>query len=220
MDATPEAASTEMAPPGRRLPPSSSLCVVIPLRQGSQGCPRKQLRPFRGATLLEHAVTDALALNPTQVIVTTNYPMTDIPLMARPYYQERPPHLCQPDSPMSLVLKHVAQPMHAQDVILLMQPNCYHPERVRLAKRVLSERVAGTSVRYPDFWHPAYAIGGRMPKTRQGLEPAYRPDGLLYRVPVSHLILLDPFMGDYIPVVGTVNVDTEADWKDLMSRYG
>ena len=188
----------------------------------SQGCPRKSLRPFNDTTLLECAVKDAVALGPTSVIVTTNYAMTDLPLAVQPYYQERPEHLCRPDTPMSLVLKHVAQSMRTTDMILLMQPNCYHPDRLRLARRVLNERVAGTSVRYPDFWHPAYAIGSRSrrPKTRQSLEPAYRPDGLLYRVPVAHLLLLDPFDGDYVPVHGTVNVDTEADWEELNERYG
>jgi hypothetical protein len=106
------------------------------------------------------------------------------------------------------------------DTLLLMQPNCYHPERVRLAARVLAERAAGTSVRYPDFWHPAYAIGGKRPKTRQGLEPAYRPDGLLYRIPVAHLLMVDPFQGTFVPVEGTANVDSESDWTALNERYG
>jgi len=196
------------------------LYVVIPLRKGSQGCPRKQLRPFKGSSLLDLAILDASSFT-SRIIVTTNYPKEELSPLAQQFYQARPDHLCNPDTPMALVLKYVAQPMHPMDVILLMQPNCYHPERVRLAKRVLAERMAGTSVRYPDFWHPAYALGGRtLPKSRQGLEPAFRPDGLLYRVPVSHLLLLTPFLGDYIPVTGTVNVDTEEDWRTLNERYG
>jgi hypothetical protein len=120
---------------------------------------------------------------------------------------------------MSLVLKHVSQDMYPMDTILLMQPNCYHPDRVRLAQRVLKEKRAGTSVRYPDFWHPSYAIGGKMPKNRQGLDPVYRPDGLLYRIPVSHLLMVHPFTGTYIEVEGTSNVDTEQDWIQLRQRY-
>lgn len=192
---------------------------MIPLRKGSQGCPGKSLRPFNGATLLEYAVRDALALT-ERVIVTTDYRVEELPEVARPYYAARPDHLCNADTPMTLVLKHVSQPMYVTDTILLLQPNCYHPERVRLAKRVLSERSAGTSVRYPDFWHPAYAIGGKLPKNRQGLEPAYRPDGLVYRVPVAHMMMIHPFSGSYIPTEGTVNVDTEQDWLRLCEQYG
>lgn len=163
---------------------------------------------------------DAEALNPARIIVTTDYAISDIPASARPYHAERPAHLCHDSAPMSLVLKHVARDMYPMDTILLMQPNCYHPERVRLAHRVLKERAAGTSVRYPDFWHPAYAIGGKLPKSRQELAPAYRPDGLLYRLPVSHLLLITPFTGTYIPVSGTINVDSEYDWTELNERYG
>ena len=171
-------------------------------------------------TLLACAVSDAEALSPFKIIVTTDYERESLGSIAQLYYERRPDHLCNHDTPMSLVLKHLAQDMYPMDTMLLMQPNCYHPERVRLAKRVLNERAAGTSVRYPDFWHPQYAIGGKMPKHRQGLEPAYRPDGLLYRIPVSHLMLLNPYAGSYIPTCGTVNIDTEADWTALNERYG
>jgi CMP-N-acetylneuraminic acid synthetase len=205
--------------PGKPSLATSSLYVIIPLRKGSKGCPGKSLRPFKNSTLLEHAVHDALMLDPAHVIVTTDYAMNDIPLSVWRYYTARPAHLCHDDTPMSLVLKHVARDMYPMDTLLLMQPNCYHPERVRLATRVLAERAAGTSVRYPDFWHPAYAIGGKMPKSRQGLEPAYRPDGLLYRVPVAHLLMVHPFAGNYIPVAGTANVDTEEDWFELREAY-
>jgi len=158
-------------------------------------------------------------LDALRIIVTTDYAMDELPLAAQPYYAARPAHLCHDDTPMSLVLKHVARDFYPMDALLLMQPNCYHPERVRLATRVLAERAAGTSVRYPDFWHPAYAIGGKMPKSRQGLEPAYRPDGLLYRIPVAHLLMVHPFQGPYIPVEGTSNVDDERDWTRLLERY-
>ena len=220
--ATTAAPSTGMGELAKPSLSTSSLFVVIPLRKGSQGCPGKSLRPFNSSTLLEHAVHDAIQIGPTHIIVTTDYGLDEVPVSVRPYHVSRPAHLCHPDTPMTLVLKHVAQSMFPMDTILLMQPNCYHPDRLRLARRVLNERVAGTSVRYPDFWHPAYAIGSRSrrPKTRQSLEPAYRPDGLLYRVPVAHLLLLDPFDGDYVPVHGTVNVDTEADWEELNERYG
>lgn len=199
---------------------TSSVYVVIPMRKGSKGCPGKALRTFRSSTLLECAVSDALLLT-DRVIVTTDYAESDMPMAARPFYQRRPDHLCRDDSPMTLVLKHAAQSMYPSDTILLIQPNCYHSDRVRLAKRVLAEKAAGTSVRYPDFWHPAYAIGHkRMPPTRQGLEPVYRPDGLLYRMKVASLMLIDPFKGPYIPVEGTANVDTESDWTALNERYG
>jgi hypothetical protein len=202
------------------LPPTSSLYVVIPLRKGSKGCPGKSLRPFKHTTLLESAVHDALQLGPREIVVTTDYGADEIPAEVRPYHVPRPAHLCHDDTPMTLVLKHAAQSMYPMDTILLMQPNCYHPHRVALATRVLKERAAGTSVRYPDFWHPAYAIGGKLPKTRQSLEPAYRPDGLLYRLQVGSLLLVHPFQGTFIPVEGTVNVDTEQDWLCLLERYG
>lgn len=184
------------------------------------GCPRKSLRPFNRTTLLEHAIHDAEQLAPAGIVVTTDYRLDELPEAAHPYWEERPAHLCGHDTPMTLVLKLVSRSMYPMDTILLMQPNCYHPERVKLARRVLRERAAGTSVRYPDFWHPAYAIGGKMPKTRQSLEPAYRPDGLLYRVRVGSLLLIHPFEGTYVPVEGTVNVDTEQDWFRLQGRYG
>jgi hypothetical protein len=164
-------------------------------------------------------VRDAEALDPAKVIVTTDYEACELPEKARPYWVTRPVHLCGPDTPMTLVLKHVAQDMYPMDTILLMQPNCYHPDRIRLSLRVLKENRAGTSVRYPDFWHPAYAIGGKMPKNRQGLDPAYRPDGLIYRIPVAHLLMVHPFTGTYIPTEGTANVDTECDWTNLRQRY-
>jgi hypothetical protein len=213
------ARSTGRDVPARRLHATSSLYVVIPLRSGSKGCPGKSLRPFRGATLLELALLDALRLT-DRVIVTTDYAQNALPQAAWAYYKERPTHLAHDTCPMSLVLKHVSQDMYPMDTILLMQPNVFHPERVKLAKRVLAERAAGTSVRYPDFWHPQYAIGGKLPRSRQELQPAYRPDGLLYRIPVSHLMLVDPYRGSYIPVEGTENVDSEQDWLHLQARYG
>lgn len=219
-DATHSQPSTVTVPPGVASLKPSRLFMVIPLRKGSAGCPRKSLRPFRNSTLLEHAVADALDIGYGNIIVTTDYPKDELPLAVQPWHVERPAHLCHADTPMTLVLKHAAQVMYPMDTILLMQPNCYHPERLKLMKRVLLERAAGTSVRYPDFWHPAYAIGGKMPKTRQALEPAYRPDGLLYRIAVSHLMLAHPFQGSYVPVEGTINVDTECDWIRLTERYG
>ena len=183
------------------------------------GCPGKSLRPFQGSTLLEHAVRDAEALDPARIIVTTDYEAGELPEKARPYWVTRPAHLCGPDTPMALVLTHVSREFSSIDTLLLLQPNCYHIDRVRLALRVLKERAAGTSVRYPDFWHPAYAIGGKMPGNRQGLKPAFRPDGLVYRMPVAHLLMIHPFQGTYIQVEGTVNVDTEQDWLHLQERY-
>lgn len=165
---------------------------------------------------------DALAVaDPANVIITTDYAKDDLPRTVRRWHQERPAHLCSDTAPMSLVLKYVCREMYPMDTVLLFQPNVYHPERVWWAKRCVEKRLAGTSVRYPDFWHPDYALGKKgLPKVRQALEPAYRTDGLIYRVPVAHLLLIDPFVGTYAPVEGTINVDTEDDWLRLEATYG
>lgn len=165
-------------------------------------------------------MVDALRVTtPDRVIVTTDYEADNIPYGVRGFVKPRPAKLCQDDTPMRAVLKYVAANLYTGDIVLLMQPNCYHPERAKFAQQVLDQKAGMTAVRYPDFWHPAYRVDGILPYHRQGLEPAYRPDGLIYRIPAAHLILLCPFRGPLIPVEGTINVDTEDDWVRLTAQY-
>ena len=198
--------------------------AVVPARKGSKGCPNKALRPFQGCSLLELAVRDAADLCPGRVILTTDYSLSELPDRLWWAWHRRPDDLCHDDTPMSDVLLWVAhqRKMRPEDWILLLQPSSFHPERVALA-RLLTEQDAGmTGMAYPDRWHPYYAVDVThgLPQRRQGLPTVYRPDGLVYRVRVDALSEVEPFTGPLMPVDGTVMVDTEADWRELVRRHG
>ena len=109
---------------------------------------------------------------------------------------------------------------------VLIQPNCYHPDRATIIRRVIEGGYGMTVERVPDHWHPAYAFSAdwqgkmRLPSTRQGLPAMVRPDGLVYVVRAEDLDSPCIYRGPGLVVEGTHNVDTEADWDRLVEAHG
>ena len=130
---------------------------------------------------------------------------------------------------MSEVLLFLAQAYQwgTDDLIVLLQPTSLHPHRAGLIVQALKGSIPAVSVdRYPDRWHPHYAITpGRPflpPPCRQGLPTRYRPNGLFYlmtggMVRSSSLWLHKPV---YVETPGTINIDEETDWQDAEAVYG
>ena len=203
----------------------TGIWVVIPARRGSRGCPGKALRSFRGKTLLEWAVRAAEALvPPNRIVVTTDYEPQDLPPAVLPYWHRRPDDLCLDDVPMADVLRWASMRklMPPTDHVILLQPSSWHPDRAAIARLVVEQDAALTGARYPDRWHPYYAIEVThgLPHARQGLPEVHRPDGLVYYVRVDMLDEVEPFIGPVVPVEGTHVIDTEDDWRELVRAYG
>jgi CMP-N,N'-diacetyllegionaminic acid synthase len=209
---------------------------VVPLRGGSKGVPRKNLREVAGRPLLAWTVEQALAAHPVMdVVVSTDDP--EIADVARrvgarvPFL--RPAELARDDTPTEPVVRHVLESVRAEgaqpDAVMLLQAT----SPVRLPgtiDRAVAEFAAGdldslvgVVEQAPFIWTDAdpptatYDVGAR--PRRQDLtagQRRYRETGSLYLTRPWVYDELDNRLGGRVGLfvmdeVEGVDADTELD---------
>ncbi len=96
--------------------------AVIPLRAGSKGLPRKNIRDLAGKPLYRHAVDSALAAGASSVFVTTDIPeVLTAEMPAGVSLVHRPSELCGDLTPMESVLLHTLEKNSVIGPIVLLQ---------------------------------------------------------------------------------------------------
>ena len=230
--------STDVAMPAHALPTrlltqqesaSMRLWSVIPARKGSVGVPAKNIRPLGAKSLLDRAISCADDLG-GEIVISTDYEQSDYHAPKRALVLTRPPRLATHDASMWDVLADLGQKLgwKRQDTVVLLQPTSLHPDRPGIVRTILKEhhRPAVTVERFPERWHPWYAISpdcyNHPPKTRQGLPVRFRANGLAY-VMSGCTARRGSFWQDcpkFYEVSDVINVDTLADWCQAVSIYG
>jgi N-acylneuraminate cytidylyltransferase len=175
--------------------------VVIPVRGGSKGVPRKNLREVAGKPLVVWTIEQALAMTTTDVRVvvsTEDAELASVARVAGADVVDRPAELAEDDTPTEPVVLHAIDAVAATegepDRVMLLQAT----SPVRLPgtlDRALAEQAAtavdslvGVVAEAPFHWQttplgplPAYDVD-RRPR-RQDIRPEdvrYRETGSLY----------------------------------------
>ena len=228
MVVTPSPPSTAMDALVSVSPEPSRLWCVVPARKGSKGVPDKNVRPLGRASLLERAVETALALG-GHTVLSTDYGGL-APSGPHVTVVEREPALATDSASMWDVLADIGHRFKwkDRDVVVLLQPTSLHPDRANIIKTILKDgrRHALTADRFPDKWHPWYAMArasmNYIPSSRQNLPPRFRPNGLAYVMSgctARHGAFWES-MPEIYEVDGVTNVDTPEDWAEAERLYG
>lgn len=175
--------------------------VVIPVRGGSKGVPRKNARAIAGKPLVVWTIEQALAISTpdVDVVVSTEDPeLTDIARAAGAEVLARPAELAQDATPTEPVVLHAIEAMTADgrepERVMLLQATSPVRRRGTL-DRALTEfdqtgvdSLVGVVAQAPFLWQstplgpvPAYDVDAR--PRRQDLTPEavrYRETGSLY----------------------------------------
>lgn len=221
---------------------------IIPARGGSKGVPRKNIRLLHGKPLLVYTAEAGLGSKRlSRVILSTEDDEIadigrtcglDVPFI-------RPNELAMDSSPTLPVVKHAVKWLEALgetfDAVCLLQPtsplrrsvdidNCIELLERRGADSVISVRPV------PNEYNPKWvywqdesgslsiSVGDKNPVTRrQDLPPAYHRDGSVYVTRTAVVVDGDSLYGDSvvgynIPLEFSLNIDTEADWREAESR--
>ena len=96
--------------------------MIVPMRAGSKGVPRKNLRCLAGKPLYRHSVDHALDLDASRIIVSTDIPTSELHLPAGVEVLRRPFQLANDDAKMSDVITHAIASCEIAGKILLLQP--------------------------------------------------------------------------------------------------
>lgn len=216
---------------------SKDILVIIPARAGSKRIKGKNTKPFNGIPLIEHSIKYAQNYISTNIIISTDD--EKIQPIAHQYninIQWRKKELAQDETPTTDVIKDVLERIDKiYDLIVLLQPtNPLRPKKMfEEAIKLLEEQKSNCLITVSANEHKLgkveksifkpfnYKFGQRS----QDLEPLYYENGLLYlcsydlakkgklisEKPVAMLIN-HPF--------GSVDIDTELDWKwaELISK--
>lgn len=116
-----------------------STLIVIPVRGGSKGVPRKNLRDVGGKPLVVWTIEQALAVDGARVVVSTEDPeLARVAAGAGAEVIDRPVELAQDTTPTEPVI------LHAMDVLAAQG---YEPEHVVLLQATSPVRRPGTIAR-------------------------------------------------------------------------
>lgn len=193
------------------------------------GVPAKNIRPFGSSSLLQRAIDCAEALG-GEIVITTDYERSLFAAPERAIVLPRQPSLATHDASMWDVLADVGHTLRwkHQDTIILLQPTSLHEDRVGVIQTILKEhhRPSVTVDRYPERWHPWYAltpdVPNYVPTSRHGLPVRYRANGLAY-IMSGCTARKGTFWEDHpklYEVQGVTNIDTQADWAEAVRLYG
>lgn len=209
---------------------SRRIWAVVPARKGSVGVPDKNIRPLGSSSLIARAIETADALG-GDIVITTDYDTALFRYPKRALIVDRPAHLATRDASMWDVLSDLGHKLRwkCQDTIVLLQPTSLHEDRAGVIKTILKDhhRPCVTVDRYPDKWHPWYALsqsGERcaMPTNRHKLPPRFRPNGLAYIM--SGCTARRGEFWQSAPriyeVPGVLNIDSLSDWQEAVRLYG
>ncbi len=216
---------------------SSKILVIIPARAGSKRIKGKNTKPFNGFPLIEHSIKYAQSHIDGDIIISTDD--KQIGSIAEQYNVPilwRNDNLAQEQTPTTDVVKDVIERVNkTYDFVVLLQPtNPLRPkdmfdkalelllekESDSLLTVSLSEHKLG-KIKHSAFKPHSYEFGQRS----QDLEPLYYENGLLY-VCSYELAKNGKLMSENPTAMliehpyGSVDIDTELDWKwaELISK--
>ena len=208
---------------------------LIPARGGSKGIPRKNLAPVAGKPLVAWTVEAARAARElTRVVVSTDD--DEIAAAAGVEVLRRPEAIAADDTPMFEVIRHAADELRP-DVVVLLQPTSplrragHVDEAVRLLLDTGADSVVSV-VEVPHRYGPESlmdVVEGRLVarsdvRTRQGKERAYARNGPAILAVRADRLGDDLYAGDCRPYVmderDSLDVDTpfELELADLLLR--
>ena len=216
---------------------SSKILVIIPARAGSKRIKGKNTKPFNGFPLIEHSIKYAQSHIDGDIIISTDD--KQIGSIAEQYNVPiiwRNDSLAQDQTPTTDVVKDVIERVDkTYDFVVLLQPT--NPLRTKdmfdkalelllemesdsLLTVSLSEYKLG-KIKHSAFKPYTYEFGQRS----QDLEPLYYENGLLY-VCSYELAKNGKLMSENPTAMliehpyGSVDIDTELDWKwaELISK--
>jgi CMP-N-acetylneuraminic acid synthetase len=217
-----------------------TLCL-IPARGGSKGIPGKNVRECDGKPLVDFTIDTALELFGTADVVVTS---DDDRVLERARERgvvslQRPAFIAQDDTPMISVIQHALMATnYAYARLLLLQPTSPYRSvaEIRVAMTQLEEEdadlIASVSA-VPDESSPYLMVKiddgqmvpvlpGQVPTRRQDVPRAYLRNGQFYVMRTKPIIhgrgLYDGKVLAYVTADRGVNLDTEADWVDFVSR--
>jgi N-acylneuraminate cytidylyltransferase len=186
------------------MPARRDVLAVIPAREGSQGLPGKNVRPFAGLPLIAHSIRLAkMCPEIDRCVVSTD--SEEIARVAREQGGDvpflRPPELATSDTPLWPVLRHALESVEKGDgpyrYLMLLDPTSPTrlPEHVAESVRRMNANPQADgiiAVSKPDFnpvWHGViekdgwmtdFAGEGARIQRRQDTPPFFRINGLLY----------------------------------------
>lgn len=216
---------------------SSKILVVIPARAGSKRVRGKNIKPFNGIALIEHSIKYAQSYIGGDIIISTDD--RQIGSIAKRYNVPilwRNESLTQDQTPTADVVKDVIERVDkTYDFVVLLQPtNPLRPKKMfkkalelieekksdSLVTVSLSEHKLG-KIKHSTFKPYNYEFGQRS----QDLEPLYYENGLLYLFSYelaknNKLMCKNPTAMLIEHPYGSVDIDTEIDWKwaELISK--
>lgn len=216
---------------------SSKILVIIPARAGSKRIKGKNTKPFNGIPLIEHSIRYAQNSIGADIIISTDD--KQIESIAEQYNVPilwRNEGLAQDQTPTTDVVKDVVERMEkSYDFVVLLQPtNPLRPKKMfKEALKLLQEKKSDSlltvsynehklgKIKHSTFKPYTYEFGQRS----QDLDPLYYENGLLY-VCSYELAKNGKLMSENPTAMliehpyGSVDVDTELDWKwaELISK--
>ena len=216
---------------------SSKILVIIPARAGSKRIKGKNTKPFNGFPLIEHSIKYAQSHIDGDIIISTDD--KQIGSIAEKYNVPilwRNDSLAQDQTPTTDIVKDVIERVDkTYDFVVLLQPT--NPLRTKdmfdkalelllekesdsLLTVSLSEYKLG-KIKHSAFKPYTYEFGQRS----QDLEPLYYENGLLYVFSYElakngKLMSENPTAMLIEHPYGSVDIDTELDWKwaELISK--
>ena len=216
---------------------SSKILVIIPARAGSKRIKGKNTKPFNGFPLIEHSIKYAQSYIGGDIIISTDD--KQIALIAQKYKVPilwRNESLAQDQTPTTDVVKDVIERVDkTYDFVVLLQPtNPLRPKDMfDKALELLLERESDSLITVSISEHKLGKIEGSAFKPytyefgqrSQDLEPLYYENGLLY-VCSYELAKNGKLMSENPTAMliehpfGSVDIDTELDWKwaELISK--
>lgn len=216
---------------------SSKILVIIPARAGSKRIKGKNTKYFNGITLIEHSIKYAQNHIDGDIIISTDD--KQIESIAEQYSVPilwRNESLAQDQTPTTDVVKDVIERVEkSYDFVVLLQPtNPLRPKKMfKEAIKLLEEKKSDSlitvslsehklgKINHSAFKPYSYEFGQRS----QDLEPLYYENGLLY-VCSYELAKNGKLMSENPTAMliehpyGSVDIDTELDWKwaELISK--
>lgn len=216
---------------------SSKILVIIPARAGSKRIKGKNTKSFNGFPLIEHSIKYAQSYIDGDIIISTDD--KQIASIAEQYNVPilwRNENLAQDQTPTNDVVRDVIKRTDKRyDLVALLQPtNPLRPknmfkEALKLLEKKKSDSLITVSqnkyklgkIEHSSFEPYTYTFGQRS----QDLEPLYYENGLLYICSYelaknSKLMSKNPIAMLINHPYGSVDIDTELDWKwaELISK--
>lgn len=203
---------------------SKKYTAVIPIRSGSKGLPKKNIRSFLGNPLYTYTLNQAKDLELNRIIISTDEililnakPINGVEVIKRPQY------LTGDDVEMKLVIKNIIDTCCINGPIILLQVTSPLRKKEHIEEAmhifdtgkfdlIMSVTMAdskalkwGTldSQRFTPLNEPNFCF-----KNRQNLPSVYKPNGALYIFDSQSFLKNDNFPTTNIGVIEMTNIES------------